>query len=253
MGINLKKELESQREISIKSTQDLRTSDIKNLLTETASRERDVLKEAGLDREIVEAEKKITTETVRANLELEFGCKIFTKNEIKTFCLRYRLRFLGSRRFKGKIDPMLGAKIMEFFNGRIDPGTINYEAANNLYVLAPYQMFDSEKNSFLSSDDPAIFYKVRKNDETYYALVHQWGGDFSFSSRLVGFVYEKELNMKISLSVLCFFAIFLLPCALFSFSFPSVVTFGLLSAILILLVTLNEHKKTRFTEDIWEY
>lgn len=90
--------------------------------------------------------------------------RIFHLDQIKTICINYRLRFLGSHLYKGRIPPeaISGIKALEKGHSTI---------LNGFMIMAPSKQFHLE-----SYDDPLLFAPIG-ND--YYYLIHKWGNDLS--------------------------------------------------------------------------
>lgn len=188
MKVKVLDELSQKRNGSIQ--EDLKNYGLPNeaqLLLTASVAERDILREAGLDHNIkkVESAKGINLE--RDNFENTYARKVFTEDEIKDICQKYNLRLLHSRKYNGTIDTALASRIIEFFKeSGVD--SHRYEASNNLYIMAPPEMFDAEKKRQTISD-PIMFYRVAKQGSIpMYVPVHQWGNDFSIIRRINGII-----------------------------------------------------------------
>lgn len=193
MKVKVIDELSRKRDVSveeIKKAEDGLTVEAKQLLLGASIAERQVLANAGLDDNIKKHEDAKGVNLERERFEGTYGEKVFTEDEVRDICQKYALKLLPSKFYKGGIDPVLGAKIVEFFKkNNIDSG--NYEAANNLYIMAPPSAFRLAKkvDPFRIQLDPVLFYRIgRRNDTPMYVPVHQWGNDFTVFRRLVGAV-----------------------------------------------------------------
>ena len=185
LKVNLIEELE-RKNVEITESPSLAAAQL--LLEGTAQEERTILREAGLDSNFAQLEKEVGINLERTKIEKEFNTKFFTEAEVKELCVKYKLKFLPSRDYKGVIDPVLGAKLLRFFQER-NIGSTSHEASNNLFVMAPSTAFNFHLVSKPVPVDPILFYRVRskeRNGENLYAIVHKWGNDFSISRRLVG-------------------------------------------------------------------
>ncbi len=162
----------------------------KQLLLGAATDERDILRAAGLDTNIQEIENARGLNIERERFEGTYGQKVFTEEEVKSICHKYALKLLPTKYYKGGLDPVLASKILEFFkNSKID--SRNYEATQNLYIMAPAKAFNLTKkvNPFRVTLDPVMFYRIhRRNEDPMYVPVHQWGNDFTIFRRVIGAV-----------------------------------------------------------------
>lgn len=214
LKVNILKELKEERQDSINQVQKMEEviGEVKLLLEGNELAEREILKEAGLDSQLVKFENKKGLDLERKKFEERYET-VYTETEIKSICQKYHLKFLKSNYFKGNIDPVLGAKILNFFKARnID--SHNYEASKNLYIMAPYEAFNLEDLPEPKKIDPVIFYKLA---EDKYAMIHKWGNDFSIYRLLRGMVMYNRKTSNIFEMVIRFF-IFLSCFAAFSMS-----------------------------------
>lgn len=192
MKVKLIDELSKKRDVSVeevKKAEEGLTVEAKQLLLGASVAERQVLANAGLDDNIKAHEDAKGVNLERERFEGTYGEKVFTHEEVKEICGKYALKMLPSKFYKGGIDPVLGAKIVEFFKkNNID--SRNYEAANSLYIMAPPSMFRLTRkvDPFRIQLDPVLFYKIGRHDEPMYIPIHQWGNDFTIFRRLVGAV-----------------------------------------------------------------
>lgn len=197
--VNIKEELQKQRDSSVESEKELDSIEgLKLLLENNASQERDILKEAGLDHNLKQMEKQKGINLERKKFEEKLNDQFFTEKEIKELCMKYNLRFLKSNKYKGAIEPVLGSKILNFFKEKnIDAAS--YEASNNLFIMAPAKAFNLEEIPVppRAKTDPAIFYKVNSAEGNMYALIHKWGNDFNVGRRILGTMYENPANFNV--------------------------------------------------------
>jgi len=192
MANTIEKNLVKARKESFDTAQE-KKEPIKLLMETSAVEERNILREAGLDFNIREVEKKVGVNMVRTKKEEELGSKVFTYEEIESTCIKYGLRFLSSKRYKGAIEPTLGKTILEFFKEK-NINAQSYEANNNLYIMAPSKAFNLDERPDPPPVDPVMFYKMSTNEGDMYALVHKWGKDFTIFRRIIGAVRETSLH-----------------------------------------------------------
>ena len=193
LKVNLTKELEQK---NVEVTESPSLTEAKLLLEGTAQEERTILREAGLDSNFAQLENEVGLNLERAKFEKELNTKFYTEQEVKDLCVKYKLKFLPSKDYKGVIDPTLGAKLVRFFSDR-KIGSTSHEASNNLFVMAPATAFNFHKVSKPVPVDPILFYRVRskeRNGENLYAIVHKWGNDFSVARRALGVWYASTTS-----------------------------------------------------------
>lgn len=130
-----------------------------------------------------------------------YSKKIFHIAEIKKICVDYRLRFLDSSFFKGKIPNIALEKI----------DVLQKEHQTNLCdfkIMGPSSIFQLKKK-----DDPLLFVKISKN---YYYLIHKWGNDLSAIRRVIVWPYKNLKTLLLTLFILSFLITKLIPAGLFS-------------------------------------
>ncbi len=173
------------------------------LLLEGATQdERNFLSEAGLDTNLKSIEAEVGVNLERGKFEEKHGEKFYTEEEIKAICVKYKLRFLQSNRYKGVIPPELGARLANFFKEKKIDGS-KHEANSNLFIMAPAKVFNLEEvpKPPRVQADPLMFWKVRTNEGTFYTLIHKWGNDFSITRRALGIIFENPFSYSVSLTV----------------------------------------------------
>ena len=211
--VNLREQLEKERQGTMEKVEAIVDS-TRLLMAAEEKEDRAILSNLGLDTNLqaVEVIKGINLE--RARFEKTFETKVFTEEEIKSIALDYGLRFLptkdpknGKKRFVGALDSDVVREVKRFAkinNLDITENFMDSSDGKKFYILAPPDMFNLEDRpveptpTFLERLDayldPAMFYKV---SEDKYALVHQWGNDFSIW-RLVNNWRKRNLtNMVI--------------------------------------------------------
>lgn len=105
--------------------------------------------------------------------------EIYHIDQIEKICVNYRLRFLDSKYFKGKLPYEAISKIK----------TLEEEHETNLKgfkIMAPSKLFKLE-----NADDPLLFAPIG-ND--YYYLIHKWGNDLSPFRRLMMWPFKTFEN-----------------------------------------------------------
>lgn len=196
--VNLEEELSKQRKGIVESPQ---LKEAQLLLEGATLEERNVLREAGLDTNLKEIETEVGVNLERGKYEERMGTKFYTETEIKAIAVKYKLRFLHSKRYKGVIAPELGAKIVRFFKEKKIDGR-SHEANSNLFILAPESAFNLDEKRKPEPIDPILFFRISTSEGFMYTLIHKWGNDFSIRRRLLGIIYQSELSLFTSAVVI---------------------------------------------------
>ncbi|HNP98050.1 MAG TPA: hypothetical protein PKK99_03300 [Bacteroidia bacterium] len=111
--------------------------------------------------------------------------RIFSIEEIKTICIRYRLRFLDSHYFRSEYPYEALVQIKQFEKDyRLKIGQFK--------IIAPDHTFNLEN----INKDPLLFAQL--NDQTFY-LIHQWGEDLAWYKRIVLWPLQNFRTYLISL------------------------------------------------------
>lgn len=155
-----------------------------NLLLEAHTEDQEVFRKLGLSTNSYTSKLKEDyqrTEFAKKTYEKES----FTGLQVKELCIKYDLRILSIDKYNGKIPSDLGKIVSKFskdHNIDLNP--------NNFYILAPVEMFSTEK--YVAPDqDPILFYKDSKTTESWKRVeeedtliqIHNWGNDFTFLRR----------------------------------------------------------------------
>ncbi|MBS9463057.1 hypothetical protein KIM67_11600 [Flagellimonas sp. 389] len=127
--------------------------------------------------------------------------RIYHIDQIKQICIDYRLRFLDSRYFKGKIPEKGISKIKEL------------EIAHNIEIqgfkiMAPSKLFKLE-----DKDDPLLFAPIG-ND--YFYLIHKWGNDLHPMRKLLVWPFKNIVNLASFVFLISYLVTLMVPNGLFS-------------------------------------
>ena len=117
--------------------------------------------------------------------------KIYHIDHIQRICVDYRLRFLDTRYFKGKIPKTALSKIK-------DLEETHQTQLKGYKIIAPSKLFKLE-----NADDPLLFAPMG-ND--YYYLIHKWGNDLNpWRKSLMWFFksFENLIVLIVLVSILC--------------------------------------------------
>lgn len=140
----------------------------------------------------------ITNDFIFDNLETD---RILHKEQIKKICIEYRLRFLDSKYFKGKIPRSALAKIK-------DLEELHNTELKGFKIMAPSKLFKLE-----DKDDPLLFAPIG-ND--YYYLIHKWGNDLHPLRKILVWPFKNIINLTLTTLLFSYFATLLIPNGLFS-------------------------------------
>lgn len=135
------------------------------------------------------------------DLNLLETSRIFHIDQIKKICIDYRLRFLDSRYFKGKIPKAAVSKIKQLEKEH------NIEVGG-FKIMAPSKLFKLE-----DKDDPLLFAPIGNG---YFYLIHKWGNDLHPLRKALVWPFKGIVNLTIITLIISYFATLLVPNGLFS-------------------------------------
>ncbi|MGB3152482.1 MAG: hypothetical protein WBB27_17640 [Maribacter sp.] len=141
------------------------------------------------------------------NFDLLDTSRIYHIKEIKNICIDYRLRFLESKYFKGKVPVEAISKIksMEKEHGIELKG---------FKIMAPSKLFKLE-----DKDDPLLFAPIGNE---YFYLIHQWGNDLHPLRKLFMWPFKNIVNLGVLVLFISYLATLMVPSGLFSKSSSAV-------------------------------
>lgn len=123
--------------------------------------------------------------------------RVFHVQNIRTMCIRYRLRFLDAGRFKGEL-PSRALYELRRLESRSDAPLGGFK------VMAPASRF-----KLCDSDaDPMLFVPVGVD---HYYLVHKWGKDLSWHRAVLAWPLRGMMQLALSMSLIAMGAAALLP------------------------------------------
>jgi hypothetical protein len=151
-------------------------NEVNDILDFSAKKEKEVMFHFGKG-------AKVTAEKNFGFKKLEH-LKTFAEEDIKSNCLRFRLRFLPTNHFSGKIPYEVITVIKKF--------ELKFEnQKNEFFILAP-------SDFFLLKDrysDPLLFVK---NGDRSFTLLCQWGKDFAWYIPFLMYPLRNFKSMVIS-------------------------------------------------------
>ncbi|UII79296.1 hypothetical protein [Flagellimonas sp. CMM7] len=127
--------------------------------------------------------------------------RIYHIDQIKEICIDYRLRFLDSRYFKGKIPKKATSSIRDL------EITHNIEV-KGFKIMAPSKLFKLE-----DKDDPLLFAPIG-ND--YFYLIAKWGNDLHPLRKLLVWPFKNIVNLTFFVFLISYVVALMVPNGLFS-------------------------------------
>lgn len=106
---------------------------------------------------------------------------VFSLEQIRNICVKYRLRFLDASVFKSKIPAEAISKI----KGLEQKWGVQL---NNFKIVAPQSLFDLED----PDADPLLFVQLTENR---YYLIHKWGGEINRFRALLAFPLRSFMHL----------------------------------------------------------
>lgn len=171
-------------------------------LKEALERERRIVREGGAVRLVYKAFEILNDEVYRErdirNRVSEAVCddemvdfrtfdeeRIFSIGEIRSICVKYRLRFLDGQYFQKELpyEAIMRIKTLEEEHGR---------QFNNFKIVAPSEAFELQD----CDKDPLLF--ISLGNDLYY-LVHQWGNDLAWNRKFLMFPFRNFMTLGLTI------------------------------------------------------
>lgn len=135
------------------------------------------------------------------DIDLLETAHIYHIDQIKDICVDYRLRFLDSKFFKGKLPYEAISKIKSLEKShKIE--------IKGFKIIAPSKLFKLE-----NADDPLLFAPIGNG---YYYLIHKWGNDLSPIRKWLMLPFKNFENLVFTTLLVSLLATSLVPEGLFS-------------------------------------
>lgn len=122
---------------------------------------------------------------------------VFSQDEIKRICIRYRLRFLDSVFFKGDYPYEVLLRIKSFEKKY-------HTKVEHFKIIAPDHSFHLEN----INRDPLLFAKL--NDDRYY-LIHKWGSDLAWHKRFTLWPLQNLKTFLITILAISALLVLIIP------------------------------------------
>lgn len=165
---------------------------------------------------------------------------IYHIDQIKDICVDYRLRFLDSKYFKGKLPYEALSKIKALEKS-------HHTQLKGFKIIAPSKLFKLE-----NADDPLLFAPIGNG---YYYLVHKWGNDLNPFRKLLMWPYKNFGNLIFTVFVVSIFATALFPEGIFSnkpnASQAGMIFFFMFKAIAAMVLYYGFAAGKNFNKAIW--
>lgn len=187
---DIERELHLRRNKQKKELQIL--EEVQNILSQ------DIEKETNID--VVLASKN-TSDSNDFDFDLLETNRIYHIDQIKQICIDYRLRFLDSRYFKGKIPKRATSKIRNL-------ETLHNIEIKGFKIMAPSKLFKLE-----DKDDPLLFAPIG-ND--YFYLIAKWGNDLHPLRKLLVWPFKNMVNLTFFVFLISYVVALMVPNGLFS-------------------------------------
>ncbi|MGB6036665.1 MAG: hypothetical protein WBG42_10395 [Cryomorphaceae bacterium] len=111
--------------------------------------------------------------------------RIFDIESIQTLCIKYRLRFLSTKQFKGSIPSTAVTSIKE------TEESVG-QKLDAFMIAAPTKLFKLED----SNKDPLLFAPL---DDGRFYLIDQWGDDMAWYRKIVNWPLKSPITLLISI------------------------------------------------------
>lgn len=172
--------------------------------------------------------------------KLESG-RIFHEDTIRVICINYRLRFLDTHFFKGKI-PQEGISEIKKLERE------HNIALSGFKIIAPSKMFVLHK-----TDDPLLFVPMGNK---YYYLIHKWGNDLHPFRKMMMWPFKTLENLIFTILLSSVLVTMLVPDGLFakkqSFSQDIMVFFFMFKSIVAVVLFYGFSSGKNFNTAIWQ-
>lgn len=201
-----------------------------------------ILNENEINRTEIDTALKSKSSTNQNNLVFDLldSDKIFHLEQIKSICIDYRLRFLDSHLFKGKIPEEAISKITQLEKS-------HQTKLEGFKIMAPAKLFKLE-----NYDDPLLFAPVGNG---YYYLIHKWGNDINPFRKMLMMPFRSLETFIFFLTIMSILISSILPINLLGKTTEGV--FRLVTFLFILksLIGISIYycfwQGKNFNEDIW--
>ncbi|MDT0607313.1 hypothetical protein [Croceitalea rosinachiae] len=185
-----------ERELSRVKSKSISTNTILNEVHQIL--EQETFKELDIEKRLSQKSKCLSN---NFDLNLLETSRVFYIDQIEKICTDYRLRFLDTKYFKGKIPITAFSKIKQLEK--------NHDIQiNGFKIMAPSKLFKLE-----DKDDPLLFAPIGNG---YFYLIHKWGNDLHPLRKILVWPFKGIVNLTITTLIISYFATLAVPNGLFS-------------------------------------
>jgi hypothetical protein len=205
--VNLERALEKERNVQKEISENQILSQFKSLFEAEWEK----------DQRVLRTFNKGATSSILPSADNLSEERIFDIDSIKNLCIKYRLRFLSTKQFKGDIPSMAISSIKE----------TEMKVGHNIdafMIAAPSKLFKLED----SNKDPLLFAPLE--DGRFY-LIDKWGDDMAWYRKIVNWPLTSPMTLLVTLLGLSGLLAAVIPSSLLSasgefLSFMRLVAFG---------------------------
>ncbi len=167
--------------------------------------------------------------------------RIFHIDQIERICIDYRLRFLDTKFFKGKIPQEAVSTIKQLEKD-------HQISLKGFKIIAPSKLFKLE-----NADDPLLFAPM---GNSYFYLIHKWGNDLHPLRKLAMWSFKSLENLLILTLIVSVILTALIPNGLFTNDPTTVSTFLLelffmFKSVAAIVLFYGVAKGKNFNPAIW--
>lgn len=206
MKVDLKEELVRDKEtLARQLSENSPVNEVRQLLLTESAEDARILRAMGQNSTLMQLENLTNNAIQLEKLEEEYG-EVFTRHQIEALAIKYRLRFVGSNNFIGKMDVQVTAMIRKFAkdtNTSIDEHTLSTKfkilaepsAFNTHRVRVSHFQGAKDMAAFMHGVfvDPVLFYQI---DENHFRMIHKWGNDFTIYRLLLGYKWRSPNTLR---------------------------------------------------------
>lgn len=180
------------------------------LLDSHDQEKRHTLRKLGMSTEIDHHDETMSKHLIKKHFREKYGEGIIHIDEIKQACIKYKLRFLDSNKYVGKIDNQLADVVIRYCNKwkiSPDPSYFKVLAPPEIFALVKVKEETALQNFVRILKDPIMFHYL---GDDCYRIVHKWGNDFTFLRRIKAYPFQSKVTMFLSITPLLFALLFMI-------------------------------------------
>lgn len=188
-NVNLKEALSRNRDLRFKDYSDTAVDEAFEILLDDVCRERDIQSK-------LQGQAQGEKQRAFSWAQLD-PARLYSIKDVKKTCVEYRLRFLDTKKFKGEIPHEAVSEIKKLER------TLETELSE-FKIMAPDSKFRLED----CDKDPVLFLKL---SDSYYYMIHQWGGDLAWYRKLVMWPLRSFATLTTTIAAVSLLLSFMVP------------------------------------------